>query len=336
MNYFRLPFQGVPTMRGDIEILAYNVIQWGGGELSWEKNKLLGTPVKVQQAKEELMSGIDSRLKTCFPNQQCPGKTFTTYKYKCKSISIHLIDNIAIVEPIAAFLKYVTKLKYDEKPDYEKCRKVFLDGLKALGKPNSGELEFKVSAASSSAAAKKVSPLKEQRPKVGRPSAKALAAATSAPKSNGNTENISPRAKSARKLDTSSEDSASPSKKVRTSKASTQVRPSKPSTQSRTSKATSTTSANSSIVVKNHVSEEKGKKNKNKTYNINLDLDISFDANVVVSVKRKKAKRPKDEADEIDSPNQSIRSTDEIPPTDKSFVVKTSKVYKRAQRSSPR
>lgn len=61
-------------MRGDIEILAYNVIQWGGGELSWEKNKLLGTPVKVQQAKEELMSGVDSRLKTCFPNQQCPGK----------------------------------------------------------------------------------------------------------------------------------------------------------------------------------------------------------------------------------------------------------------------
>lgn len=67
-------FQGVPTMRGDMEILAYNVIQWGGGELSWEKNKLLGTPVKVQQAKDELMSDVDSRLKICFPNQQCPGK----------------------------------------------------------------------------------------------------------------------------------------------------------------------------------------------------------------------------------------------------------------------
>lgn len=66
--------QGVPTMRGDIEILAYNIIQWGGGELPWEKNKLLGTPVKVQQAKDELMSGVDSRLKACFSNQQCPGK----------------------------------------------------------------------------------------------------------------------------------------------------------------------------------------------------------------------------------------------------------------------
>lgn len=237
-------------------------------------------------------------------------------------------------EPIAAFLKYVTKLKYDEKPDYERYRKLFVDGLKALGKANSGELEFKVSSSSSSsaaAAAKKVSPLKEQRPKVGRASAKAAATANAA-KANDDSENISPKPKSVRRqLDTSSDDSASPSKKMRTSKSTTQARSSKVSTQSRSSKATS---ANSSIVVKNHVTEEKGKKN--KTYNINLDLDISFDANVVVSVKRKKNKRPKDEVDEIDSPNQSIQSTDEIPATDKSFVVKTTKTYKRAQRSSPR
>lgn len=225
-------------------------------------------------------------------------------------------------------------MKYDEKPDYEKCRKLFLDGLKALGKANVGELDFKVSSSSSSAAAnaaKKVSPLKEQRPKVGRPSAKAAAAATAAAAPKDNTENISPKAKSVRKLDTSSDDSASPSKKIRTSKPPTQVRPSKPSIQSRTSKATS---ANSSIVVKNHVTEEKGKKN--KTYNINLDLDISFDANVVVSVKRKKTKHSKDEVNDTDSPNRSIQSTDEIPATDKSIVVKTTKVYRRAQRSSPR
>lgn len=60
-------------MRGDFEILAYNVIQWAGGELPWEKNKLLGTPAKVQQAKDDLMSNIDARLKACFSNQQSPG-----------------------------------------------------------------------------------------------------------------------------------------------------------------------------------------------------------------------------------------------------------------------
>lgn len=68
-------------MRGDFEILAYNVIQWAGGDLPWEKNKLLGTPPKVQQAKEDLMSNIESRLKACFPNQQCPGKTHDRHRF---------------------------------------------------------------------------------------------------------------------------------------------------------------------------------------------------------------------------------------------------------------
>lgn len=66
--------QGVPTMRGDLEILAYNLIQWSGGELPWERSKLLATPIKVQQSKEDLLSNLDSRLEDCFPNQKCPGK----------------------------------------------------------------------------------------------------------------------------------------------------------------------------------------------------------------------------------------------------------------------
>lgn len=234
------------------------------------------------------------------------------------------------VEPIFAFLKYVTKLKYDERPDYEKCRKIFVDGLKSLGKTNSGDLEFKVSSASTSnrksVVAVSTSPVKE-RPKIGRPAAKA------AVKVADNVENISPKPKGSRKrdpLNDSSEESASPSKKVRSSKTSTQVRATKVSSRTTTTTTTTSKSANSSVIVKNHVNEEKGKKN--KTYNINLDLDISFDANVIVNVKRKKKKSPKEE---VESPNQSIQSTDEIPPSDKSFIVAT-KVYKRAPRASPR
>lgn len=63
-------------MRGDFEILAYNVIHWAGGELPWVKNKLLALPAKVQQSKEDLMSGLDAGLKSCFSNQQIPGKVF--------------------------------------------------------------------------------------------------------------------------------------------------------------------------------------------------------------------------------------------------------------------
>lgn len=70
-------------MRGDFEILAYNVIQWAGGELPWEKNKLLGTPAKVQESKEELMSGLDARLKSCFPNQKYPGNFFFIVYFIC-------------------------------------------------------------------------------------------------------------------------------------------------------------------------------------------------------------------------------------------------------------
>lgn len=215
-----------------------------------------------------------------------------------------------------AYLKLVTKLKYNDKPNYEKCRSVFMDGLKSLGKANSGEIEFKTTV-STSAAAKKgaaaVGPVKAQRAKAGRSSTK------TAPKPSDNVENISPKPKNSRKRETvneSPEDSESPSKKSRTTKTSTQGR------------STKTSTANSSVVVNKPGNDGK----KNKTYNINLDLDISFDANVIVSVKRKNKKVPKD-ADV--SLNQSIQSTDEIPATDKSFIVHK-KVYKRAARSSPR
>lgn len=212
----------------------------------------------------------------------------------------------------------MAKLKYDEKPDYEKCRKYFLDGLKSLGKANSGDLEFKL--VSTAKKATTVTPAKEQRQKIVRPSTK-----ISSKSIGDDVENISPKVKNSRKRDQtidSSDDTASPSKKVRASKSSIQSRSSKVSTK--------TTSTDASIVIKNHGKEQKNKKN--KTYNINLDLDFSFDANVVVNVKRKKKKATKNEDN---SPNDSIQSTDDIPPTDKSFIVQT-KVYKKATRSSPR
>lgn len=221
-------------------------------------------------------------------------------------------------------MNYVTKLKYDEKPDYEKCRKCFMDGLKSLGKSNSGDLEFK--SASTPGAKKAVavaSPAKEQRPK-GRPSAK-----VAVKKNPENTENISPKVKVSRKRDTenhSSEDSESPLKKPRT-----KLTASKSTTQRTSKVSTKASTIDSSIVVNNHVKEEKVKKN--KTYNVNIDLDISFDANVVVNVKRK-PKKPKDI--EPESPSQTLQSTDEIPPSDKSFIVSKTTVYKRAHRSSPR
>lgn len=197
-------------MRGDIEILAYNLIEWAGGELPWMKKKLLGTPVKVQKAKDELMSNIDTQLKVCFPSH--PGKwkgdlhgkicSFQMLFFMASYYHAKCLFPIIFIEPIAAFLKFAAKLKYDEKPDYEKCRKYFLDGLKAIGKTNSGDLEFKILSASTSAtnrtattlaaaAATAASPLKQKHPKIAT-SAKAI---TSTTKSDEKKENISPKPK---------------------------------------------------------------------------------------------------------------------------------------------
>lgn len=63
-------------MRGDFEILAYNLIQWAVGSLPWETDKLLTSPPKVQAAKEEFMKNVDSSLKKLFTPGSCPGKCY--------------------------------------------------------------------------------------------------------------------------------------------------------------------------------------------------------------------------------------------------------------------
>lgn len=107
---------GVPTMRGDLEILGYNLIQWMGVLLPWEADKILDKPVKVQEAKEKFMKETDSALKKLFPS--------------------------SVPEGIKSFMKYVASLEYNEAPDYKKCRKFFEADLKSIGKSNTGVLEF--------------------------------------------------------------------------------------------------------------------------------------------------------------------------------------------------
>lgn len=116
---------GVPTMRGDFEILGYNLIHWLGSSLPWEN--VLEKPPKVQESKENFIEQIESSLKKCFAD--------------------------GVPDPISQFMKYVKSLTYKQQPDYSKCRKFFEAGLKALGKKNSGVFEF-------STTKSKVSPVK--------------------------------------------------------------------------------------------------------------------------------------------------------------------------------
>lgn len=68
---------GVPTMRSDMEILAYNIVHWSGTTLPWEADGLLALPKKVQESKELFMSNVVVSLKKCFPS--CPGKLLIAF-----------------------------------------------------------------------------------------------------------------------------------------------------------------------------------------------------------------------------------------------------------------
>ncbi|KAI9584341.1 nucleosomal histone kinase 1 isoform X1 [Glossina fuscipes] len=110
--------QGVATRRGDLEIMGYNIIEWLGVELPWVKEKLLAAPVKVQKSKEDFWNNVDMQLKKLFP-QGTP---------------------TAVME----FIKYVAQMKYNDEPDYEKCRNIFKNYLKALKANTIGDIDFKV------------------------------------------------------------------------------------------------------------------------------------------------------------------------------------------------
>lgn len=90
---------GVPTRRGDLEILGYNIIHWLGGSLPWD-NKLTD-PKVVQAAKEKAMNEIPNFVNQCFTN-----------------------TTSASIEFVIKYLQLVNKLSFNEKPDYTKVCKL--------------------------------------------------------------------------------------------------------------------------------------------------------------------------------------------------------------------
>lgn len=114
--------QGVPTMRGDIEILAYNLIEWAGAKLPWVAKKLLEKPTDVQKSKEEFMKSVEKSLKSSF-------------------------GTVAVPRQLLELFKYVEAMTHDAAPDYAKIRGMLEAGIKELGQKNSGVLEFAAKAA---------------------------------------------------------------------------------------------------------------------------------------------------------------------------------------------
>ncbi|XP_076234475.1 serine/threonine-protein kinase VRK1 [Calliopsis andreniformis] len=106
---------GVPTMRGDFEILGYNMIQWICGSLLWEKD--LSDPITVQKQKEKAFSNISEFLKKSFHG--------------------------SVPNTILKYMTLLGSMKFNDTPDYEKFKKILIDGLKELSHKPDGALEFK-------------------------------------------------------------------------------------------------------------------------------------------------------------------------------------------------
>ncbi|CAD7090428.1 unnamed protein product [Hermetia illucens] len=293
---------GVPTRRGDFEILGYNLIHWSGVELPWETQKLLANPQKVQKAKEEFMKDVGGSLSKLFDKNP--------------------------PSPVKQFMDYVQSMDYKQTPDYEKCRKIFQAGLKSLNKTNSGPLEVTLG---------KSPPKQQKRPIVEeesenesesepetsrKPSPVKLRSSATPSKRTRPADAKSPISPSRRrfKANVSPQRMASPAKSI-TSRLRQHITPTlNISTRSGTS-SPADRKPGKTIVNDNVTPNPRS----NKTYEFNFELDVSLDANVVVNVKRKKkapsskASEPvtstRGESKENVKRNQKEDSDSEVPPS---------------------
>jgi len=115
---------GVTGRRSDLEVLGYNLIHWATGTLPWIKD--LASCARVKELKENFMDGLPGTM-------------------------------LGVPTPVKEFMQYVTTLEFSEKPDYEKCRKMFHAPLKKAGLSPQGL----ISLASGSTANGKKSPVSE-------------------------------------------------------------------------------------------------------------------------------------------------------------------------------
>ncbi|XP_052055590.1 serine/threonine-protein kinase VRK2 [Apodemus sylvaticus] len=90
-----------PSRRSDLEILGYCMLRWLCGKLPWETN--VEDPVAVQTAKTNLLDELpESVLKWAPSGSSC--------------------------SELVKYLMYVHNLAYDEKPDYQKLKKILNPG----------------------------------------------------------------------------------------------------------------------------------------------------------------------------------------------------------------
>lgn len=98
---------GAHSRRSDLECFGYNLIFWSEGYLPWKEYANQQQLEKVHWMKEYLMKDVREMLNHIY------GKSVPKY--------------------LGEYMHYVGKLGYQERPDYEKCKQMFLREYKSLG-----------------------------------------------------------------------------------------------------------------------------------------------------------------------------------------------------------
>lgn len=105
---------GAQSRRSDLESLGYNIIYWLTTNLPWADNTDLNY---VERAKQHCLTNLDEFLKNSFKTMRYP-------KF--------LYD----------YFKYLARLEFASKPDYDYLRKLFILALRDNGYQNDNVLDF--------------------------------------------------------------------------------------------------------------------------------------------------------------------------------------------------
>lgn len=154
---------GCFSRKGDIEILAYNLLSWlSGSRLPWMAN--LVDKKLVKNLKNSYMDRLDDLLNYAFPSAS--EKIEKVYSTSTKKIKISPTNKLSkIPDGISDFFKQVIKMKFDEKPNYKLLKSILEKAINNSGEKYDGKFYLKESnKMKNSSVTKKISPLKRKHP----------------------------------------------------------------------------------------------------------------------------------------------------------------------------
>jgi len=108
---------GCASRRGDFEVLVYNLVEWAGGRLPWDRETSSCDTTKA--AKFWAFSNVDAFLKTAFKDKDIP-------------------------KSIKDLMSYINQLHFEDRPNYEFVRNIFRKEAEVEGVKLDGLLDFQL------------------------------------------------------------------------------------------------------------------------------------------------------------------------------------------------